>query len=384
MFYLIQIFWFSFVKNYSALDFALQKYLFQLGGVYIKIAQMLSLQTELFDKEIHMILKKRRRIKKHNADINYKQIKPYLSKVKNCKYSHSTWNTYVFKGTYKDKDVLLKILRPHVEESLKSAYDWISFIFVWTEFFSPWINLKNQFHNILILMFKGTDLRNEKQSIEKYYSKMPKKNVHKPKVYQAHKDYIIFEYPKCTDLKENQDKVKRAFIMIWNGYFSHGVAVADFIPENIQVTQEGKIFFTDLTLMYQHEKKKAENVCIFFTFFSLKLNYFASKILFDKLFNNEEFNQEAFDEVRQIIKEEAVYKTDFDVTNCIIRIAKAAHKHQFTLKEEFVNSWIFLMNFQLAIKEIDPEMLFLPWSIYANARTKITPKSFYYAVTGRA
>ena len=60
MFYLIQIFWFSFVKNYSALDFALQKYLFQLGGVYIKIAQMLSLQTELFDKKIHMILKKRK------------------------------------------------------------------------------------------------------------------------------------------------------------------------------------------------------------------------------------------------------------------------------------------------------------------------------------
>ena len=58
MFYLIQIFWFSLIKNYSALDLALQKYLFQLGGIYIKIAQMLSLQTEIFSKEIHQILKK--------------------------------------------------------------------------------------------------------------------------------------------------------------------------------------------------------------------------------------------------------------------------------------------------------------------------------------
>ena len=128
--------------------------------------------------------------------------------------------------------------------------------------------------------------------------------------------------------------------------------------------------------MYQHEKKKAENVCIFFTFFSLKLNYFASKILFDKLFNNEAFNQEAFDEVRQIIKEEAGYKTDFDVTNCIIRIAKAAHKHQFTLKEEFVNSWIFLMNFQLAIKEIDPEMLFCPGVFTLMLALKLLPNHF--------
>ena len=34
--------------------------------------------------------------------------------------------------------------------------------------------------------------------------------------------------------------------------------------------------------------------------------------MFDKLFNKEKFNQVAFEEVRQIIKEEAVYKKQFD------------------------------------------------------------------------
>ena len=136
---------------------------------------------------------------------------------------------------------------------------------------------------------------------------MPQKNVFVPKIFKAEKEFIIFEYPKCTDLKDNPDKIKRAFFMIWNGYFKYGTAVADFIPENIQVTKNEKIYFTDLTLMYQHDKKKAENVCIFYIL-SLKLNYFASKILFDKLFNNEKFNKEAFQEVRKIIKEKLFIK----------------------------------------------------------------------------
>ena len=130
--------------------------------------------------------------------------------------------------------------------------------------------------------------------------------------------------------------------------------------------------------------KRTKNLSIFLTFFSLKLNYLASKIIFDKIFNKEEFNQEAFQEVRKIIKKHAIYKKEFDITQCIIEIGKLAHQYKFTLKEEFINAWLFLINFQLAIKEIDPELLFLPWSIYANAFSTIPPKSLYYAITGRS
>jgi predicted unusual protein kinase regulating ubiquinone biosynthesis (AarF/ABC1/UbiB family) len=384
MLYLLYLFWYALVRDYVGVDHILQRYFFSLGGLYVKVAQMLSVVHEnSINDDYQYILGRQRRIAPHHCpEIDHDYFDNCLKDVKNPEFVCAGSFAYIYRGTWHGKSVAIKILRPNIQDSLNSTCAWINQLLSIVDFICPSLIAVKRWHTIEQLLTNSCDLNAEAENTRRYQTILRGKYVRVPKIYKHRSDYIIMEFVEGKSISKVKDKLKKSVLTkrllksCFNTFFNHGMCPSDIHPDNVLVGKDGNMVMVDFGMLSSFSDEVTEHGCVFLSYFTCKMyknayRYFKTNLAYFPETYDAELLKTSWIE---IMKEEAVYTNDFSMSSLLLKLSSWGYQHNVIMRPEYTEIWFFLMNFQHTINQLDPNLRFLPLSLRLNSTTKITKK----------
>jgi len=248
---------------------------------YIKIIQGLAANSFLFTDE------QREYLIDYTQQIPYTEEEMDIQLLKNLENDEITFYNdkepinsgivaIVYKGSYKGKDVVIKVLKNNIEEKLKSALsdlDFITKIFDYIPFIR-YLGLYNLFqvnqHNILnqvyfdkevetLLEWKKFSDRIDNFTIPYCYEEFTEK----------YKNVIVMEFLESKSLISLTDEEKSQYIytlltIIYTNAFFHGLGHCDLHAGNVLFQEDGKIALIDLGITYKLDRITQNSIFMFY------------------------------------------------------------------------------------------------------------------------
>lgn len=188
----------------------------------------------------------------------------------------------VYKGTYKNEEVVIKILKPNIYSELIFAYKIIWGICYVIELFLS-IKILSRIDKIMTTFLDQIDFRKEVENNKKFKSKVELETIRIPKIYDEFctDDIIVMEYfkgYKITDVEKNSKKAEY-ITNILSGLlaqtaFVNGCIHCDLHPGNIIVLNEDpiRLGIIDFGLIFVLNDIQRNNLLNFLNLYSSRHN----------------------------------------------------------------------------------------------------------------
>ena len=371
------IIWYILTRNYHALECALQRYFFRLGGIYCKVAQLLAPHGALLGEPLSKILKKQRHSYVKPRLWEQEHIQKYLDKLDNPKFLCSGSFAYIYTGDYQNKTVVLKVLRPNVKEHVAKACKYLRIVFSIVDYFCPKLIAVEQWETIEELIWNSCDLRKEVQNANIYKELHAKKGrLYTPIIYDYSSKWIIMEYISgraLSEIEDNKELVKATTRRLLKT-FTYGIFPTDINPSNIIITPHNKVVLIDFGMLSVFSEDTANKTGIFLAYISLKLldnayRYFKKHLC---ILPDNFDNDKASPAFKNIMNVEIVYDKTLSMYRVLSQLSAWSYTHDVILKKEFTESWLFLLNLQVTMQELNPEVIFLIEGLKGNALSHVT------------
>lgn len=248
---------------------------------YIKIIQGLAANSFLFTDE------QREYLIDYTQQIPYTEEEMDLELLKNLENDeikfynnkepiNSGIVAIVYKGSYRGKDVVIKILKNNIEEKLKSSLADLDFFTSLLDYvpFIRYLGLYNLFHvnqeNILDQVYFDKEVATLIEW-KKYSERVDKLTI--PHCYEEftknYKKVIIMEFLESKSLLSLTDNEKLEYIytfqtIIYSFAFFYGIGHCDLHAGNVLFQEDGKIGIIDLGITYKIDKMTQNSMFIFY------------------------------------------------------------------------------------------------------------------------
>jgi len=327
----------------------------KLGPIYLKILQILSSRSDLFNKTILQYLSKvqdslpAEKIYSYNDDANYDlSIIEKLDFFDQNPISAGTI-AQVHRGNYNGNNIILKIKRKNIDLQIKKNINEIQYLINILNNF-PYLrtmNLQQRFNQICELFIKQANFIEELENCNNFYNKvniLGINNIIIPKPYNelSNNNVIIMEYIdayKINNSKLSKEKKKKLaryfveFILITQHMFNmiHG----DLHPGNILISSD-KIYILDFGIVYYIPQKLNKKNKIFTKYLCNKSYNDFSNLTFDYYIENCKISKKKFvSELNCILP--VICEKDLNFIYLTRAMTKFFNKYNIKFKSDFAN-----------------------------------------------
>jgi ubiquinone biosynthesis protein len=370
-------------KFYTYIGIAVRDALIELGGIWIKVGQLISYRVDIIPAEISAQLynlANTSRQAKYNPEKEIAQhlgeeLFSFIKLIEPIEPLYSGSIADIYSAKYGDADIIIKLIRPNEEKNLSADAFILEFIekslkATRNDFL---IAISDIFLKIKIVSINQLNLEKEAEYLSKTCNFLKSdKDIYIPKIFDifTRKNLIVMErlnnlssfYTKDNQsLSEAKSAVQVALKLLYKMIFQYHLVHCDLHPGNIFYRQTGKVVVLDFGICWQLSKDQAEKFRKFF--FGIVVN--KPKYVCDSLLASSELCTKCFDEQLfrvdiQLLIQTSYRKTvgEFQISNFVAQLFVILRKHKLTIDEDFFIPVMSLLIFEGILKYVDRDIDF--------------------------
>lgn len=248
------------------LPFRIRKALEELGPVFIKLGQILSVRQDLFGTTITSELKN---LQDNVAPLDFKLFKKQIESIPleflNIDSTPLAVGSIaqVYSATLKTgEQVVIKIIKPNIVDTIEKDFQFLKRSSSLLSLYRPFRKIKIPLviEQLYSTIKSEVNLTNESNNIEKFASQMQQFSFIKtPKVYFRSEDVLVLERMYGTPIDQKEDLINQGIDLkqvLTNGTeafivqaFYYGFYHADPHPGNLWIDRDGNRIYLDFGIM---------------------------------------------------------------------------------------------------------------------------------------